>query len=67
MMAACFVLKHEMDQSSHFPFSILHLSFVIASGRSSQMTNDKWKMENAFPSRELLTMKIMRMKLCQAR
>jgi hypothetical protein len=31
----------------HFPFSILHLSFVIAARRAAPaMTNDKCNMEN---------------------
>ena len=34
------------SRSLHFPFSILHLSFVIASIRSTAMANDKCNMEN---------------------
>jgi hypothetical protein len=37
----------EIDEEFHFPFSILHLSFVIAARHEvPAMTNDKCNMEN---------------------
>jgi len=35
-----------MNEPVYFPFSIFHISFVIALITARSMTNDKWKMEN---------------------
>jgi len=46
-------VDHETNEEFHFPFDIWHLSLKkIRSGNDKcQISNGKWKMENALPSR----------------